>query len=603
MQKNNYELSYRLIVGISLCLAIIPAIVLGFLILKYSLNVPIQDQWQISDIFEKFNQGTLSFNDLIAQHNESRKFFPRLIFLTLAFLTKWNIRYEMLVTFLLACIISVNIYILNRLTIGGSHIKGLTIALISNIFIFSAVQYENWLWGIQIVVFTPIVCITTCILIAYSRLNISAKILICMVLSTISTFSYANGLLAWVIVLPVLALVQLKSWSDIRKNIILYLLWIIGFIANITFYFHDYQKPLSNPSPLESLQYPYQVFQYFLVFLGSSLGLGSSIQPLNNSIILGAVIIILFICLCAYVIRHIKDYQLRHKTIGWIMLGSYTFISALVTSFGRVTFGIEQALSSRYTTFSTYIIISLIHLIIIVGEDALKKYYFLINKSLFSKIICWFIGIITVIQVQNFTYGVDQMKTWRQNYLKYKGCLLLIDFTHDNCQNMVDSYYFEYIKQRAHYLTEIGFLEPGLIRTNRILDLVDRSNSRQVKGDFEKLEFIGINNLLATGWAIFTDTNLPVDAIVLSYDDWQGQPIVSAVADGTISRPNLVKAFKSQKYLKSGWHKVLSTHKFPQGNVNVKAWALDTNTTKFYQIPGTYIVNKNGENLSVLSGN
>ena len=56
MQKNNYGLSSRLILGISLCLAIIPAIVLGVLILKYSINVPIQDQWQISTIFEKFNQ-------------------------------------------------------------------------------------------------------------------------------------------------------------------------------------------------------------------------------------------------------------------------------------------------------------------------------------------------------------------------------------------------------------------------------------------------------------------------------------------------------------------------------------------------------------------
>ncbi|MGK7920820.1 MAG: hypothetical protein AB4080_12530 [Trichodesmium sp.] len=603
MQKNNYELSSRLIVGINLCLTIIPAIVLGLLILKYSVNVPIQDQWQISDIFEKFNQGTLSFKDLIAQHNESRKFFPRLIFLRLAFLTKWNIRYEMLVTFLLACITSVNIYLLNRLTITGSHIKSLAIAVISNIFIFSAVQYENWLWGIQIVVFTPIVCITTSILIAYSRLNNILKFLTCILLATISTFSYANGLLAWVIVLPVLILVQLKSWSDIRKNIILYLLWIVAFIANITFYFHNYQKPLSHPSPLESLQYPYQTFQYFLAFLGSSLGVGSSIQPLNNSIILGAVIITLFILFCSYLIRHIKDYKLRHQTIGWIMLGSYVIISALVTSAGRVTLGIEQALSSRYTTFSTYLIISIIHLMIIVGEDAIQKYSVVINKRLFSKIICWFLGIITVLQLHNFTYSVDKMKSWKQDFLKYKGCLLLINFTHDNCQNLIDSYYFEYIKKRANYLTELGFLDPSLIKTNRIAELIDASDSRQIKGSFEKLEFIGGNNLLATGWAVFTDTNLPVDTIVLSYDDFQGQPIVSAVADMTMPRPNLVKEFKNQKYFKSGWQKVLSTHRFPQGNVNVKAWALDTNTTKFYQIPGNYVVNNNGENLSVLSSN
>ncbi|NEP06886.1 MAG: hypothetical protein F6K34_19925, partial [Okeania sp. SIO4D6] len=404
----------KLVLGINLCLAIIPAIVLGILILKYSLNVPIQDQWQIAAVFEKVNVGTLSFNDLMAQHNESRKFFPRLIFISLAFLTKWNIRYEILVIFLLACIVAVNIYLLNQLTINASPIKSLTIALVSNIFIFSAVQYENWLWGIQIVVFIPIVCITTSILIAYSQLNNTAKFLICMFLATISTFSYANGLLAWVIVLPVLALAKLKSCSDIRKNIKLYILWIIGFIANIALYFYDYQKPLSHPNPVESIQYPDQIFQYFLAFIGTALGIGSSIQPLNNSIILGSIIITLFICLSSYVLWQIKDYQIRSQTIGWIMLGSYTVISALVTSVGRVSFGIEQALSSRYTTFSTYLIISIIHLTIIVGEDWIKKEYLLINRSLFSKIICWFLGIITVLQIHNFTYSIEKMKSWRQ---------------------------------------------------------------------------------------------------------------------------------------------------------------------------------------------
>ncbi|NES78714.1 MULTISPECIES: hypothetical protein [Okeania] len=593
----------KLVLGINLCLAIIPAIVLGILILKYSLNVPIQDQWQIAAVFEKVNVGTLSFNDLMAQHNESRKFFPRLIFISLAFLTKWNIRYEILVIFLLACIVAVNIYLLNQLTINASPIKSLTIALVSNIFIFSAVQYENWLWGIQIVVFIPIVCITTSILIAYSQLNNTAKFLICMFLATISTFSYANGLLAWVIVLPVLALAKLKSCSDIRKNIKLYILWIIGFIANIALYFYDYQKPLSHPNPVESIQYPDQIFQYFLAFIGTALGIGSSIQPLNNSIILGSIIITLFICLSSYVLWQIKDYQIRSQSIGWIMLGSYTVISALVTSIGRVSFGIEQALSSRYTTFSTYLIISIIHLTIIVGEDWIKKEYLLINRSLFSKIICWFLGIITVLQIHNFTYSIEKMKSWRQNYLKYKGCLLLINFTHDNCQNLIDYYYFESHRQRARYLTEMGFLHPALIKTNRIQDLVDTNNEREVEGIFEKLEFIGENNLLGTGWAIFTDTGLPVDAIVLSYDNSQGESIVSAVADMTMPRPYLVKEFNSQKYFKSGWQKVLSTHKFPQGNINVKAWALDTDTAKFYQIPGTYVVNKNGENLTVLSGN
>lgn len=53
--------------------------------------MPLQDQWEIAPIFEKVNNKTLSFSDLMAQHNESRNFFPRLIFIALAFLTNWNV--------------------------------------------------------------------------------------------------------------------------------------------------------------------------------------------------------------------------------------------------------------------------------------------------------------------------------------------------------------------------------------------------------------------------------------------------------------------------------------------------------------------------------
>ncbi len=173
-------------------------------------------------------------------------------------------------------------------------------------------------------------------------------------------------------------------------------------------------------------------------------------------------------------------------------------------------------------------------------------------------------------------------------------------FTHDNCQNLFDAYFFELWRERARYLTEIGFLHPGLIKTNRIQDFIDTNNNRQVEGFFfEKMEAIGGHNLMVSGWAIFTDTGLPVDAIVLSYDNEQDESIVSAVADMTITRPNLVKELKNQKYIKSGWQKVLSTHRFPEGNISVKAWALDTDTTNFYQIPGTYVVNNSGHNLSV----
>ena len=62
-------------------LAIIPTVVLGWLVWKYSVNVPFMDEWDTPGrAFILSSQGQLTFEHLISQHNESRKFFPRLFF-------------------------------------------------------------------------------------------------------------------------------------------------------------------------------------------------------------------------------------------------------------------------------------------------------------------------------------------------------------------------------------------------------------------------------------------------------------------------------------------------------------------------------------------
>ncbi|NES03447.1 MAG: hypothetical protein F6K22_11695 [Okeania sp. SIO2F4] len=217
---------------IGIGLVILPAVVIGILIITYSVNIPYWDQWNLMPhLFIKISQNSLSWQDLIAQHNESRKLFPRLIFLGLAYLTNWDVRYEMLAIFLLACLVSLNIYRLNRLTVKFKIFPTLLIAFLANILIFSAIQYDNWFWGIQLVVFMPIACITTAISVVYSRLNLRYKFLICMMLCIISTFSYSNGMIAWVIILPVLTLVAAKSRSDLLKQKWLFLGWIAVFIT------------------------------------------------------------------------------------------------------------------------------------------------------------------------------------------------------------------------------------------------------------------------------------------------------------------------------------------------------------------------------------
>src|SRR5574341_1119713 len=148
-------------------LGIIPACLLSILIFKFSVNVPFWDQWWFSEMYAKFSNDDLSFEYLISQANEHRLFFPRLIFLALAFLTHWDVRFEILVTFILACVISMNIYRLGKLARFHDNLR-MALFLISNLLIFSPVQFENWLMGMQLALFIPIACITSCAVITLS---------------------------------------------------------------------------------------------------------------------------------------------------------------------------------------------------------------------------------------------------------------------------------------------------------------------------------------------------------------------------------------------------------------------------------------------------
>ncbi|NEO55551.1 MAG: hypothetical protein F6K54_22250 [Okeania sp. SIO3B5] len=551
--KNNFQLLH----WISIVLVILPAVVMGILILTYSVNMPYWDQWNLMpQLFIKISENSLSWQDLIAQHNESRKLFPRLIFLGLAYLTNWDVRYEMLVIFLLACLVSVNIYRLNRLTVNANlsgkaegrrqkaegnsdsyslssafyprSLTTLLIALLANILIFSPIQYDNWFWGIQLVVLMPIACITTAISVVYSPFNTRYKFVICMVLCIISTFSYSNGMIAWVIVLPVLILVTAKSTSDLLKQKWLFLSWIAVFMGNIIIYFYDYQKPELSPSLIPAFRNPEQTLQFFLAFLGSPLGSGVEISPLTSSILIGGVEIGIFGCLFLYQLKHIKNLHLFQRTIGWIMIALYSIISALITSVGRVGFGVESALSSKYTTFSIYLIIAIIHLLPIIFSHIYsqsnsrksqvwlnkiteifrykaspfmekkavisgaslaisnrpreeKKSFdsillfirrgnskFLILNSKFLKVAIAIIGLI-ILHYHSFTYSVKEIKSSYQLRMEGKTCLSFINIIENkSCveENILGSY--DYVKDLANKLNYLGMLKPNLVTSNNI---------------------------------------------------------------------------------------------------------------------------------------
>ena len=620
ISKKIFKYNFQVLHWISIVLIILPAVAMGILILTYSVNMPYWDQWNLMPrLFMKISQNSLSWQDLIAQHNESRKLFPRLIFLGLAYLTNWDVRYEMLVIFMLACVVSVNIYRLNRLTVNANLLTTSLIALLTNILIFSPIQYDNWFWGIQLVVLMPIACITTAISVIYSHFHTRYKFLICMVLCIISTFSYSNGIIAWVIVLPVLTLVTAKSRSDLLKQKWLFLGWIAVFIGNIIIYFYDYQKPEVSPSLIPAFRNPEQTLQFFLAFLGSPLGSGFEISPLTYSIFIGGIEIGIFGCLFLYQLEHFKNLHLFQRTIGWIMIALYSIISALITAVGRVGFGVESALPSRYTTFSIYLMIAIIHLLPIVLSHIYSQNNYRKSQVWLHKItVAIAITGMIILHYQSFTHSVKEIKSSYQLRMEGKTCLSFINIVENKfCieENILGNY--DYVKDLVNQLNYLGMLKPNLVTSHNIeaiasADWKSIAAKKSPDKNYGSLDgIIPLNSwYFVNGWAFLPDRNEPADAIILTYkkEGRRGEEeernkkeekirknwiIFDVLMSAQTPRENLVQLFNNPAYLNAGWEQTISGKLLPKGKLKIAAWAFDAKLGKAYKLDTNHLITKN----------
>jgi hypothetical protein len=575
---------HRALLPIAFCLAILPACFLGLLIVKYSVNVPFQDQWAIARLLPKWVEGTLSFGDLIAQHNESRKFFPRLIFLALAQFTHWDVRYEMLSSFLLACIVAVNLYLLSRLTWVSSRIQGLLLAAIANLIIFSPVQWDNWLWGIQVVVFIPIACITTAISVCYSQLRLTSKFWICLGLAIVSTFSYANGILYWAIVFPVL----LPAWRDWLSHKRLVVAWWFSFAIACLVYFSNYQKPTQTPSFAYALSHPLEASNYFLAFLGTPLGYGTTLPTVLQASIVGFTLLLLIGIIGLYFYKHRT--VLVYPNRGWLMLGTYSLLSASITTLGRVGFGIEQATSSRYTTFSLYLLIALIYLIPIAINHAWQQGYLKKRWSRGKVAIAALIAILFLLHFQTAAFSNQMMGYTKISRLQGKACLLLIDnFVQEDCLRDKISPRVSVVRDRIHAINKYGFLQPPLVTSKYAEDI--SGDVQDNYGYFDNLRKADSGSYIATGWAILPQKQEPADAVILTYRDTNNKSIVYAVVDNQFPRDDIAKAYGKPAYLNSGWQTQISLDKLPSlpnQKMQINAWAFDTDTGQTFKLNGQF---------------
>jgi len=547
---------------------VVPAVPIAWLVMRNHVDMPFWDDWFVTtDVLIKAKIGTLTVHDIVTQVNESRLAVPRLLFLAIGLLSDGRIHLQLVVTFLLACLISWALFQLIRRSLPAAPAPlTLGLSLMVNLVLFTPMHGENWLWASQVICFLPAACLAVAILLLGSDLGTAKKLAAGGILCTLATFSYSNGLVTWVAAAPVV--IALLGWRYLA-------VWGGLLAVNVGVYLHGFSAPKGQM--LEGILHPVRALEYFLAFLGAPLALGR----LRLAQVVGVVLLSLTAILAAYLWRERKDGPLRKRVLPWVSLALYAVASATLAAAGRSAFGVEQALARRYVSFSIYLLIALVPLVAIVAQDALAKRALSGTRATaFRVTVASLAAGLLGLHVYCFVEAAPGI-VWVGRMLRYgKSCLVYAKAAPDTaCLTSWVLPNVDAVTRMATDLDRLGFLRPGLARTPRLQDVQGEDGPDPI-GVFEGLTIAG-NEVTASGWAGLPGGGRPADSIVLAQEASDGSwlpigfwPVLGPRAD--------VAATHGVALRESGWVYTFPASKLERRPVRVSAWSFDCETGKAY---------------------
>jgi hypothetical protein len=303
--------------------------------------VPYWDMWDgYLDFFVKVNSGDWSV--WWAQHNEHRIFLARLLFwVDLAWFDGAGWFLLMVNYVLLGLVCFVFLMVLKEDCPSRYRFFGPFLV----IWLSSWSQENNLTWGFQ----SQFILAQLLPLYAFFMLHKTVvkgregqwSFIAACCLGVLSLGSMANG----VLVLPLMSVYAVAVRLNWKRVAILVVLSCLGVLV----YFYKYQAPAAHGSLLISLkEHPTDLIRYVLLYIGGPFShiIGGHIGTLVAQAA-GATLIACSVYLTWYSIRNFAKSSLQLALLTFI---TYVGGTALGTAGGRLVFGLDQALSSRYAT-------------------------------------------------------------------------------------------------------------------------------------------------------------------------------------------------------------------------------------------------------------
>lgn len=586
MWVRNFRLDRRgLAIAALLCLGLLPIVLMLYHVRSNWVQVPFWDEWHTPGVqLEWWSHGLMPLSEMFGQHNESRKFFPRLLYLALAAMGGWDVRKEMDVVFLEVCLLSWLLWRLLRRSPGSTLLAALTTWVVMVFLCFSPVQFENFLCGIQLEPFFVGLAVVAAASVNLSSLSFRSKMLVNLLLALVSTYTYANGMILWLLVFPLAA----PSDPTPRRRQVLWLgLYLLAAVAAIGFYFVGYQRPPRHPGFVSLQPHAVDLAHYLILWIGSYFA-----SDYVNPFIAGVVALGLFTIVGAGTLIFLFRTGEWRTSYPWVLIGSYAVVTAVTTAFGRLGFGVRQALDIRYTAFSLFFYLALVG-----GSFALYCAHFRnsrVGRACFLTPAAGLAIIAALCWMGCYQKGVALLPHHREYRVKLLDALKWMEVIPDNPDLALIYPSIEILRRRAGTLAEHGILRVPFVKGPLAAQVRQSpANASGSAGRIETCAFDNSGSLLITGWAWLPDKNQRADYIVIGCQDTAGEFKPISVFNPGVPHRYLPERAPLPEIEQVGFFsRTVSAANLPAGDVAIEGWAVDLKEQKAWPLASSLKLSK-----------
>ena len=560
--------------------ALVPMIYLTCLVRHYGANVPMLDDWEMAPLIVKAQTGELKWADVFQQQQEARTILPKLIFVLSAMRGEWDVRDQMMLSVGSCWLTAGGIFLLLRRS--GLGTAGVAICFwLGVLTIFSLAQFELWILASGLPSFLVGLFLVTTLVVLTTFWSTGWKFLVCLALALASSFTLANGLLAWGLIFPMLLLMERSSrWRGWLG------LWLGACTICATIYFWGYERPVYHP-PFAPAVSPIEYLRFILIFLGSGLANSVTENRVDASAIFGGLNLLIFLGALAYVVRRIRDRAFLARMIPWLALGIYALASACLASLGRIAFGVEYAGASRYVTFAHYMTVAVIVIVALLSREIWPAGHFARRRI-------W-LGATWLILAAAYVVPYRAAQANSLYFLRrYSAETRLAQGAVLFSPGFDTSHVIEKIAyppgagraiRDAAALDRLHLLRPPLLHTNHLSAMPhEAADQKHVAGFCETVTPVGEDLYRASGWFTLNEKGRPADCVVVAYQDPRDQEwIAFAISDSIEMRADIVKRFRSMDQLWAGWTATFTRRKIPAG-AKLSFWAVNADEPRLYQL-------------------